>query len=367
MGDVEYRHVAVVGAIHAFQARVAVQELLLGGERLVGHQRAAQAHPLAAAGLQGANLKLAVGGHLLVHILHFAGHDVESAVNDLRHAKGSHPWLVAVGRGDVEGSTLLEVGLHFLYVLLHLFQFYGLYFSGLVEFRLHLAVKYAALHDAVVGLVGAAVLGRVAQGILARPQHAVDERAVLRLVGQTELHAVDAAHHLAPPLLPRLHCGVACIGAAHKRVEQRLLAHRALLHGAQVHPHMLALGPARLVVGQHCGPLDGRGEFAVQIRLHRRAVANQVLRTHKVLKARLVEVNQPRLWMAAQLTIHKLSHVLCQHHAAQAGQHQCHHRLFHHRFVIFFRKITKKTASSRPCLKNFTPCCALKITASLKL
>lgn len=111
IGDVEDGHVAVVGAIHALQARVAVQELLLDGERFVGHQRAAQSHPFAARGFEGADFKLAVGGHLLVDVLHFAGHDVESAVDDFGNAEGAHPWLVAVDSSDVEGSTLLEVGL----------------------------------------------------------------------------------------------------------------------------------------------------------------------------------------------------------------------------------------------------------------
>ena len=53
------------------------------GERLVGDQRAAQAHPLAAVGLECTDFELAVLGHLLVKVLHFARHDVQTVINNL--------------------------------------------------------------------------------------------------------------------------------------------------------------------------------------------------------------------------------------------------------------------------------------------
>ena len=74
--------------------------------------------------------------------------------------------------------------------------------DGLVNQGFQFSLKDAALHNPVMGMIGVAIFGGMADGIFPDRKEAVDEGFILVIMRQCQVHLVNRGNHLAPLPLP---------------------------------------------------------------------------------------------------------------------------------------------------------------------
>ena len=106
----------------------------------------------------------------------------------------------------------------------------------------------ASFHDPIVWVIGLTVIGRMTDGVFAYGEDAVDEKLVVCVVRQVEMHGVNHFDDLMPPVAPgRYRRALVGVCTSDEGIQQMVCADDSLLDGSDTHAHVVALYSAGLI------------------------------------------------------------------------------------------------------------------------
>ena len=160
-------------------------------------------------------------------------------------------------------------------------------------------------------MVGLTIFGRMADGVFAGREDAVDKMFVGRFIRQVELHGVNHIHDCMPPVAPTLYRRVlALIGTPDESIEQMVGADDSFLDGPDAHTHIITLRAAGLIHPRLEVVERGAVQLVIKVGFHPLPIGHQMFCPHKVLEARLIDVEQTRLGIGLHLPADKPRDVL---------------------------------------------------------
>ena len=114
-----------------------------------------------------------------------------------------------------------------------------------------------------------------------------------------------------PPVAPTLYRGVlALIGTPDESIEQMVGADDSFLDGPDAHTHIITLRAAGLIHPRLEVVERGAVQLVIKVGFHPLPIGHQMFCPHKVLEARLIDVEQTRLGIGLHLPADKTRDVL---------------------------------------------------------
>ena len=108
--------------------------------------------------------------------------------------------------------------------------------------RQNFPVKDVSLYDSIVRMISLTLFGRMADGIFANGENAVDELLVCFIVWIIEIHGINHFQYFMPPITPRLYRRtITRIGTSNECIKQKVCADNPFLDGPDTHTHVVAL------------------------------------------------------------------------------------------------------------------------------